>query len=64
MLQLIFSVILFLQCIDQLTKIQAEFQETVKDLAKSKKKYFELEQMAHAAREKADLEAKCVLIFL
>ncbi|XP_059819944.1 F-BAR and double SH3 domains protein 2-like isoform X4 [Hypanus sabinus] len=47
--------------IDQLTKIQAEFQETVKDLAKSKKKYFELEQMAHAAREKADLEAKSKL---
>ncbi|XP_069747887.1 F-BAR and double SH3 domains protein 2-like isoform X7 [Narcine bancroftii] len=49
------------KCIDQLTKIQAEFQETVKDLAKSKKKYFELEQMAHAAREKADLEAKSKL---
>ncbi|XP_078077586.1 F-BAR and double SH3 domains protein 2 [Mustelus asterias] len=48
-------------CIDQLTKIQAEFQETVKDLAKSKKKYFELEQMAHAAREKADIEAKSKL---
>uniref|UniRef100_A0A4W3JMQ3 FCH and double SH3 domains 2 n=1 Tax=Callorhinchus milii TaxID=7868 RepID=A0A4W3JMQ3_CALMI len=50
--------------IDQLTRIQAEFQETVKDLAKSKKKYFELEQMAHAAREKADLEAKCSKISL
>ncbi|XP_038674880.1 F-BAR and double SH3 domains protein 2-like isoform X1 [Scyliorhinus canicula] len=49
------------KCIDQLTKIQAEFQETVKDLAKSKKKYFELEQMAHAAREKADIEAKSKL---
>ncbi|XP_067889486.1 F-BAR and double SH3 domains protein 2-like isoform X1 [Heterodontus francisci] len=49
------------KCIDQLTRIQAEFQETVKDLAKSKKKYFELEQMAHAAREKADIEAKSKL---
>ncbi|XP_048453789.1 F-BAR and double SH3 domains protein 2 isoform X3 [Rhincodon typus] len=49
------------KCIDQLTRVQAEFQETVKDLAKSKKKYFELEQMAHAAREKADIEAKSKL---
>uniref|UniRef100_UPI00398F3528 F-BAR and double SH3 domains protein 2-like n=1 Tax=Pristiophorus japonicus TaxID=55135 RepID=UPI00398F3528 len=51
----------YAQCIDQLTRIQAEFQETVKDLAKSKKKYFELEQMAHAAREKADIESKSKL---
>lgn len=46
---------------DQLTKIQTELQETVKDLAKGKKKYFETEQMAHAVREKADIEAKYVL---
>lgn len=45
---------------DQLTKIQTELQETVKDLAKGKKKYFETEQMAHAVREKADIEAKYV----
>lgn len=50
-----------LQCVDQLTKIQTELQETVKDLAKGKKKYFETEQMAHAVREKADIEAKYVL---
>uniref|UniRef100_H2Q4D1 FCH and double SH3 domains 2 n=1 Tax=Pan troglodytes TaxID=9598 RepID=H2Q4D1_PANTR len=53
------------RCVDQLTKIQTELQETVKDLAKGKKKYFETEQMAHAVREKADIEAKvgflCVL---
>lgn len=48
------------QCVDQLTKIQTELQETVKDLAKGKKKYFETEQMAHAVREKADIEAKYV----
>lgn len=47
-----------LQCIEQLGRIQAELQDSVKDLAKSKKKYFELEQMAQAVREKADIEAK------
>lgn len=47
--------------VDQLTKIQTELQETVKDLAKGKKKYFETEQMAHAVREKADIEAKSKL---
>lgn len=47
---------------DQLTRIQAELQETVKDLAKGKKKYFETEQMAQAVREKADIEAKYVFI--
>eukprot|EP00069_Balaena_mysticetus_P000644 bmy_03678T0 len=50
-----------MQCVDQLTKIQTELQETVKDLAKGKKKYFETEQMAHAVREKADIEAKSKL---
>ncbi|XP_066475994.1 F-BAR and double SH3 domains protein 2 [Tiliqua scincoides] len=49
------------KCVDQLTRIQAELQETVKDLAKGKKKYFEMEQMAHAVREKADIEAKSKL---
>lgn len=52
------------QCIDQLTRIQSELQDTVKDLAKSKKKYFETEQMAHTVREKADIEAKYVPILL
>lgn len=46
------------QCIEQLGRIQAELQDSVKDLAKSKKKYFEMEQMAQAVREKADIEAK------
>lgn len=49
------------RCVDQLTKIQTELQETVKDLVKGKKKYFETEQMAHAVREKADIEAKSKL---
>ncbi|XP_065514233.1 F-BAR and double SH3 domains protein 2 [Caloenas nicobarica] len=49
------------KCVDQLTRIQAELQETVKDLAKGKKKYFETEQMAQAVREKADIEAKSKL---
>lgn len=49
------------RCVDHLTKIQTELQETVKDLAKGKKKYFETEQMAHAVREKADIEAKSKL---
>uniref|UniRef100_A0A7M4FKK3 FCH and double SH3 domains 2 n=1 Tax=Crocodylus porosus TaxID=8502 RepID=A0A7M4FKK3_CROPO len=51
----------YAQCVDQLTKIQAELHETVKDLAKGKKKYFETEQMAQAVREKADIEAKSKL---
>ncbi|XP_027002614.1 F-BAR and double SH3 domains protein 2 isoform X2 [Tachysurus fulvidraco] len=49
------------KCIEQLGRIQAELQDSVKDLAKSKKKYFELEQMAQAVREKADIEAKSKL---
>lgn len=53
---------LLFQCVEQLTRIQAELQETVKDLAKGKKKYFETEQMAQAVREKADIEAKYVCL--
>ncbi|XP_066541076.1 F-BAR and double SH3 domains protein 2 isoform X2 [Hoplias malabaricus] len=49
------------KCIEQLGRIQAELQDSVKDLAKSKKKYFELEQMAQAVREKADIETKSKL---
>ncbi|XP_035241024.1 F-BAR and double SH3 domains protein 2-like isoform X1 [Anguilla anguilla] len=49
------------KCIDQLTRIQTELQDTVKDLAKSKKKYLEMEQMAQAVREKADIESKSKL---
>ncbi|NXK90101.1 FCSD2 protein, partial [Formicarius rufipectus] len=49
------------KCVEQLTRIQAELQETVKDLAKGKKKYFESEQMAQTVRDKADIEAKSKL---
>ncbi|XP_056333824.1 F-BAR and double SH3 domains protein 2 isoform X1 [Danio aesculapii] len=49
------------KCIEQLGRIQTELQDSVKDLAKSKKKYFELEQMAQAVREKADIESKSKL---
>lgn len=52
------SLLIAWQCIEQLGRIQAELQDSVKDLAKSKKKYFELEQVAQAVREKADIEAK------
>lgn len=62
--KIIIIALCILQCVDQLTKIQTELQETVKDLAKGKKKYFETEQMAQAVREKADIEAKYVLAFL
>uniref|UniRef100_H3CY61 F-BAR and double SH3 domains protein 2 n=1 Tax=Tetraodon nigroviridis TaxID=99883 RepID=H3CY61_TETNG len=47
--------------IDQLSCIQAELQESVKELAKAKKKYYDCEQVAHAVREKADIEAKSKL---
>lgn len=46
------------QCIDQLTVVQAELQESVKELTKSRKKYQEAETMAQAVREKAELDAK------
>uniref|UniRef100_A0A8C6KEE2 F-BAR and double SH3 domains protein 2 n=1 Tax=Nothobranchius furzeri TaxID=105023 RepID=A0A8C6KEE2_NOTFU len=47
--------------IDQLSCVQAELQESVKELAKAKKKYYDCEQVAHAVREKADIEAKSKL---
>ncbi|KAM6945966.1 F-BAR and double SH3 domains protein 2 [Aplochiton taeniatus] len=47
--------------IEQLGQIQAELQESVKDLAKAKKKYYDSEQVAHAVREKVDIEAKSKL---
>lgn len=46
------------QCIEQLTVIQAELQDSVKELSKSRKKYQEAETMAQAVREKTELEAK------
>ncbi|XP_045559977.1 F-BAR and double SH3 domains protein 2 [Salmo salar] len=47
--------------IEQLNRIQVELQDSVKDLAKAKKKYFDSEQVAQAVREKADIEAKSKL---
>uniref|UniRef100_A0A8C4HT72 F-BAR and double SH3 domains protein 2 n=1 Tax=Dicentrarchus labrax TaxID=13489 RepID=A0A8C4HT72_DICLA len=49
------------KCIDQLTVVQAELQESVKELTKSRKKYQEAETMAQAVREKAELDAKSKL---
>uniref|UniRef100_A0A7N8X3L6 F-BAR and double SH3 domains protein 2-like n=1 Tax=Mastacembelus armatus TaxID=205130 RepID=A0A7N8X3L6_9TELE len=49
------------KCIDQLTMVQAELQESVKELTKSRKKYLEAETMAQAVREKAELDAKSKL---
>ncbi|XP_030648402.1 F-BAR and double SH3 domains protein 2 [Chanos chanos] len=49
------------KCIEQLTRVQTELQDTVKDLTKSRKKYQETEQMAQAVRDKADMEAKSKL---
>ncbi|KAI1903191.1 hypothetical protein AGOR_G00024670 [Albula goreensis] len=49
------------KCIDQLTCIQMELQDTVKDLTKSRKKYMEAEQVAQAVREKVDIDAKSKL---
>ncbi|XP_076017456.1 F-BAR and double SH3 domains protein 2-like isoform X2 [Genypterus blacodes] len=49
------------KCIEQLTVVQAELQDSVKELTKSRKKYQETETMAHAIREKAELDAKSKL---
>ncbi|KAJ3589682.1 hypothetical protein NHX12_010525 [Muraenolepis orangiensis] len=49
------------KCVEQLTEVQAELQESVKDLTKSRKKYQETEVLALAVREKAELEAKSKL---
>lgn len=38
--------------------VQAELQDSVKELSKSRKKYQEAETMAQAVREKAELDAK------
>ena len=38
--------------------VQAELQDSVKELTKSRKKYQEAETMAQAVREKAELDAK------
>ncbi|KAM9728794.1 F-BAR and double SH3 domains protein 2-like [Menidia menidia] len=49
------------KCVEQLTVVQAELQESVKELTKSRKKYQEAETMAQAVREKAELDAKSKL---
>ncbi|XP_072317960.1 F-BAR and double SH3 domains protein 2-like, partial [Eucyclogobius newberryi] len=49
------------KCMEQLTEIQAELQESVKELTKSRKKYQEAQTMAQAVRDKAELEAKSKL---
>ncbi|XP_008331249.1 F-BAR and double SH3 domains protein 2-like [Cynoglossus semilaevis] len=49
------------KCIEQLTVVQTELQESVKDLTKTRKKYQEAETMAQAVREKAELDAKSKL---
>ncbi|MEQ2212445.1 hypothetical protein XENOCAPTIV_030818 [Xenoophorus captivus] len=46
------------KCIEQLTVIQAELQDSVKELTKSRKKYQEAETMAQAVREKTEFETK------
>ncbi|MEQ2295531.1 F-BAR and double SH3 domains protein 2, partial [Ameca splendens] len=49
------------KCIEQLTVIQAELQDSVKELTKSRKKYQEAETMAQAVREKTEFETKSKL---
>uniref|UniRef100_A0A3Q2Q3G8 FCH and double SH3 domains 2 n=1 Tax=Fundulus heteroclitus TaxID=8078 RepID=A0A3Q2Q3G8_FUNHE len=49
------------KCIERLTVIQAELQDSVKELTKSRKKYQEAEAMAQAVREKTELETKSKL---
>jgi len=41
-----------LQCQELLATVHNELTDTVKDLSRTKKKYFELDQAANAAREK------------
>lgn len=40
--------------------VQAELQDSVKELAKTRKKYQETETMAQAVRDKAEQDAKYV----
>uniref|UniRef100_A0A8C8JRP7 FCH and double SH3 domains 2 n=1 Tax=Oncorhynchus tshawytscha TaxID=74940 RepID=A0A8C8JRP7_ONCTS len=49
------------KCIDQLMLVQAELQDSVKELAKTRKKYQETETMAQAVRDKAEQDAKSKL---
>lgn len=38
--------------------VQAELQDSIKEVMKSRKKYQEAETMAQAVREKADMDAR------
>ncbi|XP_038833289.1 F-BAR and double SH3 domains protein 2-like [Salvelinus namaycush] len=49
------------KCIDQLMLVQAELQDSVKELAKTRKKYQETETMAQAVRDKVEQDAKSKL---
>ncbi|XP_045062895.1 F-BAR and double SH3 domains protein 2-like isoform X1 [Coregonus clupeaformis] len=49
------------KCTDQLMLVQAELQDSVKELAKTRKKYQETETMAQAVRDKAEQDAKSKL---
>lgn len=49
------------KCIERLTVMQAELQDSVKELSKSRKRYQEAEAMAQAVREKTELETKSKL---
>ncbi|CAF91179.1 unnamed protein product, partial [Tetraodon nigroviridis] len=46
------------KCADQLMAVQAELQESVKEVMKSRKKYQEAQAVAQAVREKAELDAR------
>ncbi|TNM85256.1 hypothetical protein fugu_009434 [Takifugu bimaculatus] len=46
------------KCTDQLMAVQAELQDSIKEVMKSRKKYQEAETMAQAVREKADMDAR------
>uniref|UniRef100_A0A672FIP1 F-BAR and double SH3 domains protein 2-like n=1 Tax=Salarias fasciatus TaxID=181472 RepID=A0A672FIP1_SALFA len=49
------------QCVEQLTAVQAELQDSVKELTKTRKKYQEAQTLAQAVRDKAELDAKSKL---
>ncbi|XP_029957428.1 F-BAR and double SH3 domains protein 2-like [Salarias fasciatus] len=49
------------KCVEQLTAVQAELQDSVKELTKTRKKYQEAQTLAQAVRDKAELDAKSKL---
>lgn len=48
------------QCTDQLLAVQAELQESIKEVMKSRKRYQEAQTMAQALRDKAELDARYI----